>query len=581
MIDPTNRNTALASALVEELARMGCNRAVLSPGSRSTPIALALDREPGIELTVVLDERSAGFTALGMSMTSETPTLIACTSGSAAANLHPAVVEADQAGVPLIVLTSDRPPELRGIGAGQTIDQIGLYGEATRWFCEVGTHEADDVGLLHMRATGCRAFAEARDGRGPVQLNLSWRDPLGPEPEPDAVSAGDALALEGRSGARPLTVPISPREPTAELIESLAEAVARAERPLIVVGRGPSPVAVPAIARLAEAAAAPVLADVTSQLRFGSPLAASPLLIGFYDLITRSPPRSLESDLILRFGDMPTSKPLRAWVEATGADQIVIDPPGRWNEPSRRAGAFVRVEAAAAAERIASALEGAADASWSASWSAAESAAREAVDSEVGSGPELSEPAVHQTLAECFEEGDNLLLASSMPIRDAETFMRGGSDRVRVFSNRGANGIDGTVSTAAGIARASGAPTWIVLGDLALAYDLGGLASLPPADEAPMRIVVLDNGGGGIFDFLPQASQVEPDRFRRLFTTPAALDHAKVAALFDLDYVEIEGLSELGALRGERNVLARVPIERAGNVALHQRIAEHVAAALT
>ena len=164
MIDRTNRNTALASALVDELRRCGVRRAVLSPGSRSTPLALALDREPGIELTVVLDERSAGFVALGAALAGGAPTLVACTSGSAAANLHPAVVEADQAGVPLIVLTSDRPPELRGIGAGQTIDQIGLYGSAARWFCEVGTHEADDPGLLHMRSTACRAFGEATSG---------------------------------------------------------------------------------------------------------------------------------------------------------------------------------------------------------------------------------------------------------------------------------------------------------------------------------------------------------------------------------------------------------------------------------
>ena len=182
MIDPTNRNTALASALVEELARAGVSRAYLSPGSRSSPIALALDREPGIELSVVLDERSAGFAALGAALAGGGPTIVACTSGSAAANLHPAVVEADQAGVPLIVLTSDRPPELRGIGAGQTIDQIGLYGTATGGSARSGLTRPTTTGLLHMRATGSRAVAEALGGRGPVHLNLAWRDPLGPVP---------------------------------------------------------------------------------------------------------------------------------------------------------------------------------------------------------------------------------------------------------------------------------------------------------------------------------------------------------------------------------------------------------------
>src|SRR5688500_2101421 len=199
-MDPTNRNTALASALVEELARSGVERAVICPGSRSTPVALALLREPGIETTSIVDERSAGFFALGAALATGQPVAIACTSGTAAANLHPAVAEADEASVPLIVLTSDRPPELRGVGAGQTIDQVKLYGSAVRWFSEMGTHDADDAGLLHMRSSACRAFSQAAgDPRpGPVHLNLSWRDPLGPEPGEADFAATAPLALEGR-----------------------------------------------------------------------------------------------------------------------------------------------------------------------------------------------------------------------------------------------------------------------------------------------------------------------------------------------------------------------------------------------
>ena len=255
MIDTTNGNTALASALVEELARCGIRHAFLSPGSRSSPIALALDREAAIELTVILDERVAGFAALGAALATGEPAIVACTSGSAAANLHPAVVEADQAGVPLIVLTSDRPPELRGIGAGQTIDQIGLYGAAPRWFCEVGTNEADDTGLLHLRSTACRAHGEATSGRGPVHLNLAWRDPLGPDPLPGDVTADDPLALEGRSQDRPLTVAISSREPGDELLAALSVAVERAERGIIVAGRLPDDRLSAGLAELAELAA--------------------------------------------------------------------------------------------------------------------------------------------------------------------------------------------------------------------------------------------------------------------------------------------------------------------------------------
>ena len=181
-MDATNRNTALASALVEELARCGVRQAVLSPGSRSTPLALALHREPAIELTVIVDERSAAFFALGAAQATGVPVAMLCTSGTAAANFHPAICEADESAVPLIALTADRPPELRGIGAGQTIDQIKLYGNSVRWFCEVGTHQADDAGLLHYRSVACRAYAAAAGDRrpGPVHLNLAWRDPLAP-----------------------------------------------------------------------------------------------------------------------------------------------------------------------------------------------------------------------------------------------------------------------------------------------------------------------------------------------------------------------------------------------------------------
>jgi 2-succinyl-5-enolpyruvyl-6-hydroxy-3-cyclohexene-1-carboxylate synthase len=577
MIDSTNRNTALASALAEELARCGVRRAVLSPGSRSSPLALALDREAAIDLTVILDERAAGFFALGAALATGTPAVVACTSGSAAANLHPAVVEADQAGVPLIVLTSDRPPELRGIGAGQTIDQIGLYGSAARWFNEVGTHEANDAGLLHMRSTACRAYGEATHGRGPVHLNLAWRDPLGPEGREGDVTATDPLALDGRTEQRPLTVPIVGRDPGEELIGALAAAMERAERGLIVAGRHLDPDLAAAVAALGTASGFPVLAEPTSQLRFGGHDRL--LVVSAYDAIARAAPEALAPDLVLRFGDMPTSKPLRAWIEASGADQVVVDTPGRWNEPTRRAGAFVRADGLSVALALAERAEPGPSA-WSRAWVEAEGRAQAAIDAAIDAADALNEPTIHRVLGSCFGEGDRVLLASSMPIRDAESFLQSGDADVRFFSNRGANGIDGLIATGSGIAAAGTSPTWIVLGDLAVAHDLGGLAAVAAAD-GPVRIVVIDNGGGGIFDFLPQAEQVEAERFERLFTTPSRLDLERAAELFGIPYRPVLGVGDLVPLAASDTVLAHVRVDRTGNVDLHREIAAAVGEALS
>src|SRR4051795_10484442 len=286
-MDPTNANTALASAFVEELARGGLRQAVVSPGSRSTPLAVALWRQPEIEVSVILDERSAAFFALGAAQATGLPAAMLCTSGTAAANYHPAICEADESAVPLIVLTADRPPELRGIGAGQTIDQIKLYGESVRWFCEVGTHEADDDGLLHLRSVACRALAAARGETrpGPVHLNLPWREPLAPLAVEGAVTATDPLALEGREG-RPLTAATRIEQaPSDFLLDEVADHIRSARSGVIVAGRQLDPGLREPLARLAEAAGLPILADPTSQLRCGPHDGSH--VIASYDLLLR------------------------------------------------------------------------------------------------------------------------------------------------------------------------------------------------------------------------------------------------------------------------------------------------------
>ena len=584
-MDTTNRNTALASAMVEELARSGVRRAVLSPGSRSTPLAVALWRQPAIEVAVILDERSAGFFALGTALATGIPAAVLCTSGSAAANLHPAVVEADEAAVPLIVLTADRPPELRDIGAGQTIDQLKLYGEAVRWFCEVGTHEADDDGLLHFRSVACRAYAAALgDPRpGPVHLNVSWREPLAPVPVAGQVSATDPLALEGRGDA-PLHV-VAPTWSRAgeSLLDDLAERIESSPRGLIVAGRQPDPSLAGPIAELAAAAGFPILAEPTSQLRRG-PHDRS-LLVTAYDAIVRERPAELQPELVIRVGDLPTSKPLRQWLAAIeGLDQIVVDPTGQWREPTRRAATVVRAEPLATSrsltERLlrmrpgSAAVEGS---PYAAGWLQAERAVRDAVDERLESLDELSEPGVWLALGRALRDGDSVFTASSMPVRDLEAFLRPGPEGVRFASNRGANGIDGLVSTAAGLTAASGSRTWAVLGDLALFHDIGGLAAVKHAPE--LRLIVIDNGGGGIFHFLPQAEAMPETEFEELLGTPAGRDPADAADLVDLSVTVPDTPRELDeALSGEARMIV-VRTDRARNLELHRELSQLAAAA--
>lgn len=579
-MDPTNANTALASAFAEELARCGLRHAVLSPGSRSTPLALALWRQTEIETTVIVDERSAAFFALGAAQASGTPVAILCTSGSAAANFHPAVCEADHSAVPLLVLTADRPPELRGIGAGQAIDQLKLYGSSVRWFCEVGTHDANDAGLLHYRSTACRAFATARgDSRpGPVHLNFPFREPLAPLAQKNAVTATDPLALEGRDN-RPLTAvtPID-MEPSQFLLDEVAKHIAEAEIGVIVAGRQLDPELREPVAHLARVAGFPILAEPTSQLRCGSHDRS--YVVTAYDLLLRDEGfrETASPDLILRFGEMPTSKPLRSWLAESGADQIVVDPLGNWNEPSRRAAALLRADPTELASGWAARLGE--DRPAPAMWLEAERAAREAIEAELAQVDPLNEPALQLALGSAYGDGELVYTASSMPIRDQEAFLPSSETDVTFLCNRGTNGIDGLISSGIGAAHATGRPTTIVTGDLGLLHDLGGLAALREV-STPVRIVVIDNNGGGIFHFLPQEHALDNDEFESLLGTPRGVDVAKVAALFDIPHRRLGSLIDLSNALAAGTGVIEVKTSRQGNLALHRDVESAVAAAIS
>src|SRR5215211_790625 len=434
-------------AFADELVRCGVREACTSPGSRSTPLVLSLVRDARIRATSHLDERSGAFFALGAAKASGRPVALACTSGTAAANNVPAVIEAHEARVPLLVLTADRPPELRDLGAGQTIDQIKLYGSAAKWFLEVDDAAATPERLRWLRQLACRAFWTALDGRaGPVHLNFALREPLVLDaPLPDDAS--------GRAGGRPwVTRPRIAAEPPPTLIETLKDEIAARPRAIIVAGRAERDRELPAsLAGFADWAAIPLLADPLSGARRG------PAAIAHYDALLRDGDFAAAQapDLVLRVGDLPTSKPLRQWLHGLDdALQIAFDPEHAWQDPagyvSTIVGADPRSTLAIVGERMPPRRERA----WLDGWLAADGAAARVIGAMLDPRV-LSEPLVAADLGARLPPNATLVVASSMPVRDVETFFPARDDGPRVLANRGANGIDGTVSTAFGAAAAA------------------------------------------------------------------------------------------------------------------------------
>ena len=454
----------LLRAFVDELARCGVREACTSPGSRSSPIVLALVRDGRLRCYSHVDERCGGFFAVGAAKAACRPVAIACTSGTAAANLAPAVIEAHEARVPLVVLTADRPPELREVGAGQTIDQVKLYGSAAKWFFEVGTHDATPERMRWMRMLACRAVWTALGGRpGPVHLNFALREPLvppaqlGPDPAP------------GRGGGRPWLLRSTPGEDAAAAGRALAVVARDAHRPVVVAGRAEP--GLEAIAPACERLGWPLLADPLSGARRGG------AAVAHYDLLLRSPPfaAAQRPDLVVRCGDLPTSKPLRAWLDGLAPDvcQLAFDPAVKLARPLRRAARRARRRPRRDARRHREPRAGGRSGVARRLARAPTSARAPAIDEVLGD--ELSEPRVARELGARLPAGATLFVASSMPVRDVESYVGVRDDAPRVLCNRGANGIDGTVSSAFGAAAVSDGPVVLLIGDVALAHDIGGL----------------------------------------------------------------------------------------------------------
>jgi 2-succinyl-5-enolpyruvyl-6-hydroxy-3-cyclohexene-1-carboxylate synthase len=574
-----NPSTALGRVLTDELVRCGLRDAVLAPGSRSAPLALALFDAAAagrLRLHVRIDERSAAFLALGLAKASRRPAAVLCTSGSAAGHFHPAVIEADEACVPLLVLTADRPPELRGTGANQAIDQLKLYGSAVRWFCEAGVPEARPGMVGYWRSLACRAWAQAAGAAGgppgPVQLNLPLREPLVPDVGPVAAGAAPGPAdsaghewpepLDGRPGGAPWTAfgPGTGRAGTGPLRLDWRE------RGVLVCGDGdydPAP-----LLELAAAAGWPVLAEPSSGARqgrnalsgYGYLLDSPAFLAGHAPEVIVSAGRPGLSRQQLGF--------LRGAAGTRPARHVVLaQAPGRWSDPARTA-----TDVAAAVE-LAGAGPGR-DCGWLESWRRADAAARAAADAILDSGTELSEPRLARDLAAALPDGALLWAASSMPVRDLDQQMAARAG-LRVLASRGASGIDGLVSAAVGAAlghqAAGGGPAFALLGDLALVHDSPGLVLGPEEPRPDLCLVVVNNDGGGIFSALEQASFPEP--FERIFGTPHRAGLAELARAAGLSHQLLRQAAELpAALRGTGLRVAEVRTDRSDQAALRARL---------
>jgi len=574
-----------AAALVDELARAGVREVCVCPGSRSTPLAIAAAQHPLLRCWSQIDERSAGFFALGAAKATRAPTALICTSGTAAANFYPAVIEAYHAHVPLIVLSADRPPELREWGAGQTIDQVRLYGTHVRWFAETAVPDADPQMLNYAREVGCRAVAEAcGPPAGPVHLNLPFRDPLAPT----SVSAESAIAATDHGSQAYTRICRGVQTPQREDVERLVELAQACERGVIACGpMDAEPELCAAIADLAATLGWPILADPTSQLRSGAHNPGAPVL-GNSDLFLRGEQvtRTLEPQVVLRFGATPTSKSQRLWLEGCRPEHLIlVDPEAAWNDPSHLASEILRVDPLAlcdALNRCVSRSRG--ESPWLQKALCAERCAVDIVESLIDDEAELFEPRAIRELAEALPDAAILYVSNSMPVRDLDAFLPVSNRPLRVLANRGANGIDGMLSSALGAAASQSQPVVLLTGDLALLHDVGALQAAQ-RHSLNLSVIVFDNDGGGIFSYLPVADRADPEVFETHFRTPHGANLGDIVGGFGSGFERVSSWEHFraafkSALATPGVSVVEIPVDRDRSVAHHREIEHRVSEAL-
>lgn len=547
-------NLRWSLTLVDGLAAAGVRHAVISPGSRSTPLVLACDRHPAIRPWVVVDERSAAFFALGLAKSTRQPVAVIGTSGSAPANWFPAVIEANYGAVPLVLISADRPAELRECGANQTIDQARLFGEQVRFFFDLGCAEDHPAAFRQLALRAAQAVDKSRwPLAGPVHLNVPLREPLVPRETVDF-----SFSEAGARVAYPLLT-LSEQE-AVRLSSDLS-----GKPGLIVCGNGNYPAGFPdAVAAFARAAGCPVLADPLSGLRFGEHDLIR--VLARYDAFLRNPRcRTRQRPAwVLRFGAMPVSKSLQNYLAAQGeARHILVEAGGRWPDPLHLANELLRADEVSVCAALTRAWTAAAPEEWLAEFIAQEQAAGQTL--ETVAPP--TERGVVQAMLRHLSAGATLFSGNSMPIREVDAFSATGAKALAIVANRGASGIDGNVSTLLGLAAGATGPVAGLLGDLTLAHDLGGLQLARGLD---VILVVLNNGGGGIFSYLPQAGL---ENFERYWLTPPGLDFEQAARLYGWAFqrTDAESFEDAfkQALAGKGARLIEVAVDRETSVARH------------
>jgi len=551
-----NRNALWADAVADELAAAGVEAVCVCPGSRSTPLTVAVDAHDDLAVFSHLDERSAAFFALGRGKRTGEPTAVVTTSGTATANLHPAVMEADQARVPLLLLTADRPPELRDSGANQTVDQAKLYGGAVRHYRDLPEPEADARKLRSLRTGVCRAVGEAAGAEpGPVHLNVPFRKPLEPVEVPgdvpESFAADNPLAATGRDdgdagggGGRPfVAVEHAAARPSDETLARLAGAAGAAERGLLVAGPEDGGLSAGAASALAEATGFPLLADPLSDLRFGPHVDDAPVVggyDGFLAAVAGGDDDGLHPDFVVRFGASPTSKPLRKHLAASDARQVVVDPAGGWREAEFTASDLVVADPDETARALARRVERAGRDGWTTRWLDREASYWETVSN---FEPEATlEGEIASVVAADAPDPATVFVSNSMPVRDVDRFAEPRAADLTVLGNRGASGIDGVVSSALGAGSATEDPLVLLTGDLAYYHDSNGLLALERCG-VDATVVLVNNDGGGIFHMLPIEDFDPP--FMGQFKTPHGLDFAPTGDTYDLEFARVESIGGL------------------------------------